>query len=262
LQKKPADTGADLKYNLIYFLNPALFSLKKRLKKISINTQHNKLFFSNQVPIDFSVLPNQPFYVLDIAFTASWLMQQLDDADPCLELFLDQHFANPKAIFTEPCSVEDYRTLQELDVSLLAEKNDLLFTRSRIYKLVCTFFNKEINYTETVQTNGLIHYDQVVQAEAIISGNLQALPKLETIAKSVNMSVSSLLRQFKTMYGRSIHEYYVEKKMELAKNLILQQRMAIKEIAGMLGYKQPSPFIEAFTRFYGYSPGSLKAISN
>jgi AraC-like DNA-binding protein len=70
--------------------------------------------------------------------------------------------------------------------------------------------------------------------------------------------VSSLLRQFKIMYGKSIHDYYIEKKMELAKKLVLEENKTVKEIALMLGYNQASPFIEAFSKLYGYSPGSLK----
>ena len=142
------------------------------------------------------------------------------------------------------------------------EKNDPLFIRSRIYKLICTFFNKESDSNDAAQKPGQIHYVQLVQAEAIIRESLQTLPKLETIAKRVNMSVSSLMRQFKIMYGGGIHDYYIQKKMELAKKKLLQERMSVTEIAAILGYKQASPFIETFTRVYGYSPGSLKAIRN
>jgi AraC-like DNA-binding protein len=28
-----------------------------------------------------------------------------------------------------------------------------------------------------------------------------------------------------------------------------------------MGYKQASPFIESFTKYHGYSPGSLKVIA-
>jgi AraC-like DNA-binding protein len=72
------------------------------------------------------------------------------------------------------------------------------------------------------------------------------------------MSVSTLLRQFKTIYGKSVYEYHVEKKMELAKKMILEEKKPVKEVAKTLGYKQVSPFIESFTKQYGYTPGSIK----
>jgi AraC-like DNA-binding protein len=49
--------------------------------------------------------------------------------------------------------------------------------------------------------------------------------------------------------------------MELAKRMILENSFTVKEMAEMLGYNQASPFIESFTKYHGYSPGSLKVIS-
>jgi AraC-like DNA-binding protein len=91
--------------------------------------------------------------------------------------------------------------------------------------------------------------------------NIKTPPKIEEIAAKVNMSISSLMRQFKLLYGKSVYEYYVEKKMELAKKMILESSITVKEIAEMLGYNQSSPFIEGFTKYFGYSPGSLKLIN-
>jgi len=73
----------------------------------------------------------------------------------------------------------------------------------------------------------------------------------------VNMTIPSLLRQFKLMFGKGVHEYFIERKMELAKNMILRRRLTIKKLSEILGYKQPSPFIKTFSRLHGFSPGSL-----
>ena len=74
------------------------------------------------------------------------------------------------------------------------------------------------------------------------------------------MSVSSLLRQFKLIYGKSIQEYCIEAKMNAAKTLLLKNHISIKELAGLLGYRRVSSFIETFTKHYGYSPGAFKAM--
>ena len=95
----------------------------------------------------------------------------------------------------------------------------------------------------------------------MITKNIESPPKIDTVAKKVNMSVSSLLRQFKLIFGKSIYQYYVEKKMELGKKMILENNFTVKETAEMLGYNQASPFIECFTKYHGYSPGSLKSLS-
>lgn len=119
-------------------------------------------------------------------------------------------------------------------------------------------FTKVVNRKEAELIQSTVNYDQMIQAEKLITENIKTPPKIEAIARKVHMSVSSLLRQFKLIYGKSIYEYYVEKKMELAKKMILESSITIKEMAEMLGYNQASPFIEAFSKYHGYSPGSLK----
>ncbi len=128
--------------------------------------------------------------------------------------------------------------------------------------LSLVFFSKVVDRKATSVIKSRLHYEQIVQAETMIMGNVKEPPKIEAIASRVNMSISSLLRQFKLLYGKSVYEYYVEKKMELAKKMILESKVSIKEIAKMLGYNQPSPFIETFTKQYGFSPGSLKLASD
>jgi AraC-like DNA-binding protein len=254
---KPVDQN--VKFSLIYFLNPSIFNLTHNHKKVIVNSQHSNVFLSNEVTTVFNVIPKQPFYVLDITFTASWLLQQFDEKDPCYDHISNFCSSeNTKTILTEPCTTAEFKILQELEEAIQSDNKDILFTRSRIYNLICSFFDKALNKNEAKGICNAVRYEEIVKAKKMIMENLKALPKVETIAKSLNMSVSSLLRQFKIMYGKSIHDYYIEKKMELAKKLMLEENKTVKEIALMLGYNQASPFIEAFSKLYGYSPGSLK----
>jgi AraC-like DNA-binding protein len=140
----------------------------------------------------------------------------------------------------------------------MAHQEDLLFTRSRTYSLICSFFDKVMQMQETTNTQGAIHYDQVIAAQNLILKNLKSLPTIEAIARKVNMSPSSLLRQFKLMYGKSLYEYALEKKMELAKKLVVEEQLSVKTIANRIGYKHASTFIEAFTKWHGCRPGNLK----
>lgn len=262
LHKIPPAPEDETKFILIYFLNPAIFFLKNNRKKISINGPRNNLFLTNGVMMDFGVVPKHPFYVLDIAFTASWLSEQFKDADPSFRNILNRYAnQNIETIFSQPCSAEEYKTLHELEVSMLPYNADELFIRSRAYNLIVSFFSKIANRKDAGVVPGIVHYDRITQVEMMIMENLKELPKLGVIAGTVNMSVSSLLRQFKLIYGKSIYEYYVEKKMELAKKMILESNHTVKEIAEMMGYNQASPFIESFTKYHGYSPGRLKLIN-
>jgi len=91
--------------------------------------------------------------------------------------------------------------------------------------------------------------------------NIQRPPSIATIARKVGMSVATLVRKFKLIHGKSIHEYYVQKKMELAKRMILEHNITIKHMANILGYSQASAFIETFSKEFGYTPGNLRLVS-
>ena len=122
----------------------------------------------------------------------------------------------------KPCQPNEYQILHEMDERIAEQPDDKLFIRSRTYQLVCSFFTKVFN-KESGCKHATSHYEQIVQAEKLIMRNLRIPPKLGTIAKMINMSISVLVRNFKSMYGKSVQEYYLEKKMELAKKMIIEK---------------------------------------
>ncbi len=261
LHKLPAAANNKKKLTLIYFLEPELFSVQTPIKKLNINGPRNNLFLTSDVMMDFSVIPKREFYIVDIAFTMSWILEQFDDADPSFKNILNQFINSGKqGILIKTCNVEEFRILHELKLSMQGNEEDVFFLRSKVYKLILNFFSKTFypNCSEVIKKT--INYDQLMEVEMMIQ-NVKKLPKLAAISKKVNMSVSSLLRQFRIVHGKSIYKYYIEKKMELAKKTIIENRIAIKDVAEMMGYKQASPFIESFTKYHGYSPGSLKVIA-
>jgi AraC-like DNA-binding protein len=259
LQRNVAPEHHEKKFSLIYFLNPSIFNLKGRSRAIKFGSRQSNLLLSNKLPMQFNVLPNQPFFVLDITFTSAWLIGQFSDGDKCfkqlLESYLDQYTFQ---VSIRPCLAQECKVLQELEQSMQPLQQEALFIRSRIYTLVWSFFNDVLKTNTDRPKQMSIHYDQMVQVETMLSQQFETRPKIDEIAKKVNMSVSTLVRQFKTMYGKSVYEYHIEKKMELAKKMIQEEKISIKEVAKMVGYKRVSPFIESFTKQYGCTPGSLK----
>jgi AraC-like DNA-binding protein len=104
-----------------------------------------------------------------------------------------------------------------------------------------------------------LYYKKVKEAEAILLSHLQkAPPRTGMIAQMVALSESTLKRYFKLIYGKSVYEYYLNKKMELARTILLQKPCSINEIAELMGYEKVSHFIEIFKKHHGYSPGMIK----
>src|SRR4030095_4594055 len=259
LHKSPSLEVNEKKFVLSYHLNPASFWLNTNQKKLKVNGSRNNLFIPGDVSMHFNVFPKQSFFLWEITLTRSGFSEQFHDAAPIFRnTFNDYANRQTGTIIMLPCSAEEYKILYQLEFSLSQANEDALYIRSRVYNLIFCFLCKIIDRKQSKESLSTIHYEQIMQVEAIIRENTKELPKLETIAKKIGMSVSSLLRHFKFLYGKSIYEYYIESKMELAKEMILKDNRTVKEIARELGYNQASAFIESFTKRQGYSPGSLR----
>jgi len=141
----------------------------------------------------------------------------------------------------------------------LEDKKNMLSLRSSVLQIILDFFENSV--VKEIATDGEMnrtHHSQIVEAESILTEYLDKnLPPLSVIAQKVAMSESTLRRHFKLVFGKNIYEYYLEKKMDYANRMLLNQRYNVNEVASKLGYEKVSSFINSFKKFYGFSPGSI-----
>jgi len=83
-------------------------------------------------------------------------------------------------------------------------------------------------------------------------------PTLEELAALCNVSVRQLTRGFKVSRGCSIGDYVEQRRMEMAKRLLMSGE-SVKGIAFAMGYASPSSFAFAFRRAIGISPSQFRA---
>lgn len=85
---------------------------------------------------------------------------------------------------------------------------------------------------------------------------------LETIANKFYVSKEHLSRVFKTTTGENLTEYIIGKRMERAKELLLQPHISIKEAALMTGYTELTYFHRVFKKHFDMTPGEMQRNSN
>jgi len=91
-----------------------------------------------------------------------------------------------------------------------------------------------------------------------ISYNLLNMDKLTDIADQMGYNYSYLTKIFKQTTGKSITDYYISKKMEIAASLIIGTASSITKIAEKLNYSSVYTFSKAFKLYYGLSPLSYR----
>ncbi|GAA6212022.1 AraC family transcriptional regulator [Hyphomicrobiales bacterium 4NK60-0047b] len=98
---------------------------------------------------------------------------------------------------------------------------------------------------------------RLIKVLNFIENNLTSEFTLEEIAKNVGFSVSSLQRHFKSTYGSTVVDYIRKRKLELARDAMINEGLSVSEACFIAGYSNPSSFATAFKRAFGVSPGAL-----
>ncbi|HYH16794.1 MAG TPA: AraC family transcriptional regulator [Flavisolibacter sp.] len=100
-------------------------------------------------------------------------------------------------------------------------------------------------------------YKRLYHAKAIIDDYcLQPLP-IEALCKEVALSEFHFYRSFKKAFGLSPHQYYLQQKLEKAKQLLLSHQHNITDVALHCGFADLPSFRKAFKKAFAYSPLSF-----
>jgi AraC-like DNA-binding protein len=249
-------------FSLLGILTPETVELKT----INEHQQFNKLrersfaFVPDAVNAAMLIHPNLPVQLIDFAISSYWLKQQPG------YIHVARYFSDgvindsDSPVLTAPCSVRNNPIVGKLFNSLNEKEKDATGLLSLSISLIRDFLNSTSREeTDKAPAHIDLYYEKVKEAEAMLVSHLQnTLPRLSFIAQKVALSESTLKRYFKLIYGRSIYEYYLNKKMEMARELILQRPLTVNEAAEMMGYEKVSNFIDIFKKYHGCSPGSIK----
>jgi len=99
----------------------------------------------------------------------------------------------------------------------------------------------------------------VVRAREIINLQYRDDLSLGKIAGLVNVSATYFSELFKKASGMNFVEYVARVRIEKAKNMLLNPRKRISEVAFEVGFQSLSQFNRAFKRFEGQAPSEFRA---
>jgi AraC-like DNA-binding protein len=253
--------GSPPVFMINYLLMPESFMIEsghswpQKTKKVS---QFNNIIFStNNSQFSFIVKAGKQAKALDICFTMDWLLQQFP---PAMHGQLKMSLLPPQnrePFLIQTFSVNDYKIVGETIEKVFKEGWDSIFLKSRALTLVNELMESILNKkTASAELPGAA---MMLEIEKKLTSNLrEKLPNLQEIAREFSMSDSTLKRRFKQVYGKAIYEFYLEKKMDLARKMLVETDMTVSQVAYSLGYEKASPFIKIFKKHFGVSPGALR----
>ena len=118
-----------------------------------------------------------------------------------------------------------------------------------LFHLVWRIWNKKENKT--------YYSSEVNHTRIYLEEKLFSKPDLDYIAQITGFSRSHLQAKFRSEIGMSPYKYFLQLKLEKAKELLLLQHLSIPETAGVLGFYDRFHFSRMFKARFGVSPAAF-----
>jgi AraC family transcriptional regulator len=93
------------------------------------------------------------------------------------------------------------------------------------------------------------------RAEELLREHLDGSVRLSELARECGLSVTHFARSFKASFGVSSHRWLVERRIELAMQLLIQTREPLVSVAIQSGFTDQAAFTRTFHQIVGISPG-------
>lgn len=102
------------------------------------------------------------------------------------------------------------------------------------------------------------HREPVEQACRTLSDDLSRDLNVDRLAGQFNMSYERFRKVFRDRMGVAPHDYRIHRRIDLARRMILEQRLSNREVASRLGYTDASAFHHQFKRVTGQTPEAFR----
>jgi len=96
------------------------------------------------------------------------------------------------------------------------------------------------------------------KARAILFDAYAAPPDVKTLSRRVGMNHFKLKKGFKQLFGFPPMAYVRNRRMEVARELLVGGTMSVTQVAMEVGYSNPSSFTARFTERFGQNPKDFK----
>lgn len=132
----------------------------------------------------------------------------------------------------------------------------------RLKVLEILFALSNLPAQDGIETSAYFSGDTIERVKALkeaLTEQLDSKTSLRELALQYGLSLTMLKDCFKAVYGKPVHAFQREYKMQVATKLLITTELSVAQIAGKLGYENPNKFSTAFKEVIGLSPREYRA---
>ena len=130
-------------------------------------------------------------------------------------------------------------------------------------RILAGLYLKEIVYRvlQREQFTRMLHFTDrydgatsIAGAMSYIRAHLAEPLTVAVLAEQVNLSPSAFTRMFRDMTGTSPYRFVKEMRLDRARDLLIEERLGVADVAAAVGYISTSHFIKEFRGRFGTTP--------
>lgn len=152
------------------------------------------------------------------------------------------------------CDARVLRAAYELDTVLFDDGSPPLLREAKMLELLARLLQASACAVELPRCR----QNHLAQARERLLADPARAPSIAELARACGINSCSLKRDFKALYGMSIHALHQQQRMMLAWRLIESGECTVSEAGEQVGYSSLSHFSTAFRKAFGLLPSALR----
>jgi AraC-like DNA-binding protein len=238
-------------FTIAYFLKMQGLQFANGDVILQENHVWDTLFISSTSCLRMYVPPMAQTQCLSISFTKDWLLQNLSKGKNENKDLLKKIDSPETFALIEYMNDSEKRQVQELVGNSLKKSTGSFYLKSTILKIISDFFTK-IRERESLSINNHKQAVLINEAEKLLcSYSNRTMPCLKELSCKYDLSESTIKRYFKKRHGTTMYNYFINKKMEHAQQLMDEKDMNTVQAARLLGYTNMNHFVKMFNKYTG-----------
>ncbi len=104
--------------------------------------------------------------------------------------------------------------------------------------------------------------NQLFYVKELLSQQLVTPPSLHELSKMAGINEFKLKKGFKQLFGTTVFGFMHDLRMEHARQLLLEYKQTVAEVASAVGYGHAHHFTAAFKKKFSELPGALNKLGS